>query len=297
MHAEDLVRSGGAADLPSVILHGPSEPALLAMASQLAVASSSRSAPAVDSVAERLFGAELQGEFALPAGCPWGGGTRVVVSLAHAAAGSGCDASRIRVPAADEAGSGGAHLARCAGVLEACKEASGSWCISMRRKTVVVHLVCRLPRPVQIALAKVIEASADRALFVLTCLRLSAMPARLLSIALCARVPHPDGPAGAETLPPQPPRPNVAAWARAVAGGRATPRQVAALAAREGGGGAQDLPAVVSACAAAEHLAARLRSLGVSGDSVDCRRAMAERIAAAGAPPGKDGLSPAPRPV
>ena len=293
MHAEDLVRSGGAADLPSVILHGPSEPALLAMASQLAVASSSRSSPAAGSVAERRFGAEQQGEFALPAGCPWGGGTRVVVESVHA--GGGCDAMLVLAPAPDDAGSGGAHLARCAGLLEVCKEAASSWCISMRRKVVVVHLACRLPPSVQTALAKVVETSTSRALFVLTCRLRSAAPARLLSLAVCARVPAPAPAPAPEEGEPMPGGP--AAWARAVAAGRATPQRVAAEAFRKAAASAAaaeacDVAAVVAACAAADHLAARLRSLGASGDSCDCRTAMAEHLLALVEPPKRRSAVP-----
>jgi hypothetical protein len=66
---------------------------------------------------------------------------------------------------------GAAHVARCAGVLEVVKEFSSSWGVDMKRRIVILHLACRLPKPHQGALRKIIEDSHALTLVVLTALR------------------------------------------------------------------------------------------------------------------------------
>lgn len=249
-------------ELPCVILHGRSPCAMLSQASVL-----------TECAFGRVDNTRPEGSFRpprdpdeehvavqLPAACPWGGGTRVTVRRINS---DTCDATLVHVPLADEAGTSAAHLARCSGVLEVCKDVCNHWCISMRRKVVVVHLVCRLPASVLLALARVIERSIDRALFVLTSTRPSAIPVRLRSLAQSARVRW-VRPAPTSSIP-------VTDWslkaiAKAVAAGTLTPIQaVERLASSD----------VMEAASAADHLASRLRALGVSGDTPDCRAAMA----------------------
>jgi hypothetical protein len=302
---------GDVSDLPCVLMHGGCPAALMraACGTALGCYGGGRVRGADDADADALFAsssslyasasasasassASAASSGTAPAPAPVAvPGTRVVVDRVHSRV-AGCDAMLVRVPSPDDAGSVAAHLARCASVLEVCKDAASSWCISMRRKVVVVHLVCRLPPATQLALAKVVEASTERTLFVLTCRLRSAIVPPLLSQAVCTRVrmpvpapAHADGHADGRNDPSNANTP--AAWSRAVAAGRATPRQAAlasasasasASAARPDADAEETLAPMLQACAAAEHLAARLRLYGVTGDSCECREAMAERI-------------------
>lgn len=71
-----------------------------------------------------------------------------------------------------------------AGVLEVVKEVAASAPLGGGRRTVVLHLVCRLSHVAQRALARVVEAAHARTLFVLTCTRLSALDPRIASLSL-----------------------------------------------------------------------------------------------------------------
>lgn len=260
MNAEALVYPN-LQELPCVLLHGHDPKALLRHASRMTAVAFGRDAM-TDCFAPLRCPGDEQVSVQLPAACPWGGGTKVSVRRVNS--GAGCDAVLVYVPHADDAGTSSAHLARCAGVLEVCKEACDLWCISMCRKVVVVHMVCCLPPAVLLALAHVIERSVERALFILTCSRPAVLPRRLHSLAQCARLGS--GAIACELSPGV----NVA---RAVAAGTVTPRQVVERLSPD----TDECCAAntVQAAADAEHLAARLQALGVSVDSPDCRAALA----------------------
>ena len=152
-----------------------------------------------------------RGDVRLPA-VEWGVGRSVAVDRRY----SPCGSMLVVVPAARRHAGGGATTAAssvaddatdtendccdtllantaipppAAGVLEVLKEAAAATSIDKGvagsgRRAIVLHLACRLPRVAQRAVARIIETSHARALFVITCSRQSALDARLASLAL-----------------------------------------------------------------------------------------------------------------
>ena len=179
----------------------------------------------------------------------------------------GCDAKLIKVPSPDESGSTAAFLARCAAVLQMCKDASSCWCVLMCRKVIVVHLACGLPLQTQHALARVIEASTERALFVLTCNR-SSICVPLKSMSVFIRVPS--------SLPPIIPckaKANqvITAHSRKVVAGSMTMTEVAMSLLLCNNSNTMMAEKVIAACAAGDHFTACIRKLGSNSTSCECR--------------------------
>lgn len=79
---------------------------------------------------------------------------------------------------------GAAHAARCAGAVEVMKEFASSWGVDMKRRIVVVHLACRLPRQCLGAIRRLSEVHHESTLFVLTFSRPSAIDLGWLSRAV-----------------------------------------------------------------------------------------------------------------
>lgn len=116
------------------------------------------------------------------------------------------------------------HYARCAGVVEVCKQAARRWTVDMRRRIIVIHMVCRMPLNAQISLSKVVEDNMSSTLFVLTSEAPASIDSRLSSRALLCRVP-------VRSVPKPPPEPStstssnpmrrtVGAWVNAISSGR-----------------------------------------------------------------------------
>lgn len=95
-----------------------------------------------------------------------------------------------------------------AGVLEVVKRACESappidgGLARSGRRTILVHLACRMSEVGQKALARMIESSMDKTLFVLTALRTSALHARLRSLALSLIVGDDDDEKRKQAPPP-----------------------------------------------------------------------------------------------
>lgn len=96
-----------------------------------------------------------------------------------------CDASDASGPPLHP---GAAHAARCAGAVEVMKEFASSWGVDMKRRILVVHLACRLPRQCLGAIRRLSEVHHESTLFVLTFSRPSAVDSGWLSRAVVVPV-------------------------------------------------------------------------------------------------------------
>ena len=291
----------GAMGMPCVVLCGRDSDATLSAAKAI-VAASVPDVPGVHGVAP--FGGPREPEdVALPrGGC--GAGRRVAVDRRYdartgallvavpdpcasnmsaadsAAALAGTDEDAENGDARDEGGpahAGAAHAARCAGVIEVCKEFAGQWGVDMRRRIAIVHLACRLPRQCQGALRKLAEDAHASTLFVLTCTRPAALDQGFASRAFFAPVRDPalsSSASGARRRGPastpldfllrlMPPSDN-------------PPSRTASCL-------VQDPAALVSACAEADYAVALVRARG--GDVVAARAAAATLCSSWRVPP------------
>ena len=169
--------NGIAMEMPMIVLHGKDPDALLKSAYTLVERSSRTTTNAKNADG---WGPKEQEDVSLPR-LEWGSGRRVVVDRRyHFVTG----ALMVKVPdptisnasiSTEEEGevlhAGAAHVARCAGVMEVVKEFSSSWCVDMKRRIIILHLACRLPKHHQGALRKIAEDSHASTLVVLTALR------------------------------------------------------------------------------------------------------------------------------
>jgi hypothetical protein len=99
---------------------------------------------------------------------------------------------------------GAAHAVRCSGAIHVIKEFTKQWGIGMKRRVVVVHAICRLPRQCHGSLRRICETSHFSTLLVMTCSYPYAIDPGWMGRAVFVRV-------GFYTPPPSPPPPPAAA--------------------------------------------------------------------------------------
>lgn len=165
--------NGIAMEAPMIVLHGKDADALLAASCAMVERMCT----------EGAWGPKEQDDVSLPRS-EWGSGRRVVVDRRYHTL-TGALLVKVPDPTISNASissddpekegevlhAGAAHVARCAGVLEVVKEFASAWCVDMRRRIIIIHLACRLPKPYQGALRKIIEDFHASTLMVLTATR------------------------------------------------------------------------------------------------------------------------------
>jgi hypothetical protein len=139
----------------------------------------------------------------------------------------GADLAMTTVSSTAASAPGTLHYARCAGVVEVCKQAARPT-VDMRRRIIVIHMVCRMPLNAQISLSKVVEDNLSSTLFVLTSEAPASIDSRLSSRAVLCRVPvrsvgsprPPPEPTTSTSTSSNPMRRTVGAWVNAISSGR-----------------------------------------------------------------------------